>query len=241
MSYEFYLAARNRKAGAEKIRAFWEGLEWFKGEGDNLYENLDTGVHFTVSFDDEKGSSPGSIELSEDEQFVYDCAISLNYLRPSFFGRELAWLIEALEKKVPLRIYDPQISEEPLDTFDRDAFGQAWAEGHITACAATKIQERMGTSYWSVPNQELVRTWDWNFTLRAVRAEYGEDIFLPRINFAILKDQVLSFCIWPDGIPALIPRVDAILVSRDQFCRGKVFGNEPDVGFSRWGGYGPCA
>jgi hypothetical protein len=56
--------------------------------------------------------------------------------------------------------------------------------------------------------------WRWNYARAGLQAEFGDARFVPRIVFMNFAGKVSSAAVWTDGIPAIIPEVDVLILVR---------------------------
>ena len=194
-----------------------------------FYSNEDTGVYF--SFVCGKQDLGGGVWAR----------FELNYLRPSCFAIEAAIEVDAfvaafascgLEICDPLEVRDREPADGPL--FDARAFFAAWSAGNGAAYAskAPSLTERQPICR---PERELRRIWMWNYERARIQEEVGDAVFVPRIEFYRVGDEIRTGCVWPDGLSALLPRTEEVLVYREALApaNGAPIA-QPDVATVPW-------
>jgi hypothetical protein len=70
----------------------------------------------------------------------------------------------------------------------------------------------------ALPGERLESIWRWNRAKAAIQESFGEDIFVPKVFFMGVSDQVVSVAVWPDAISELIPEVDFLFIGRDELA-----------------------
>ena len=93
----------------------------------------------------------------------------------------------------------------------------------------------------TLPRETLRAVWEWNFARQAWNDELGDHVFVPRIYFFDGGDAVTTAVLWTDAMPAILPRVDRVLLYRDALRPRKWFGKakEPDLSEITWAELAP--
>lgn len=182
------------------------GNQWF-------YENEDTEVYY--SFDqNEPENDPESIELYENFADFDNTHFSfnLNFLRPAFFGLEAFRFIEQFIADLNLFVLNPQSdAEKPFKPTSQELF-ENW---NTTNLGVSKEHfKEMDCCYLSMDKSSDI--WNYNYNRIRIQKELGEQYFVPKIFFFKIKEtnEVITISSWTEHIPALIPPVDYILLTR---------------------------
>ena len=81
----------------------------------------------------------------------------------------------------------------------------------------------------SRPTDELQSIWQWNYTKKETQSVFGEEVFVPRIMFMQIDGSILSVVVWTDAIPTLLPRVDALVIFRQDLAPRRLFKRQDDT------------
>ena len=61
------------------------------------------------------------------------------------------------------------------------------------------------------------------------------DVFIPTIMYVKHRGAVKSVVVWPDAIPIFLPRVDMVIISRNELAQPPVAEDEPgETAFAAW-------
>jgi len=201
MSYDLELRGANR-IPADEIRELLAG-RFMRIEGDDsslAIVNEHTGVHFMLDASD-------------------DClALSINFARPSFFAREALYTAIDFCSEFGWTIFDPQIDAEvALDDEQIEPSLQCWRVGNRHTFDLVK-----GGRY--VDPDLANRTWSYNYDIPDIEHELetlGADLYVPKIWYADVDDEVKRFILVP-GVGAMtFPEVDFVVVERAGFLGKK--------------------
>jgi hypothetical protein len=141
----------------------------------------------------------------------------LNYVRPSFFGREFLGLIVEIAGALELLVVDPQDDEIAGSAKAKPAVFEellsTWEAGNAKSAALAGGQ---GVRLPTMPRAEAL---DWWMYMRA-RTDYqmrlGESVFAPELRLVRRWEthRVLRLVTWVEGNPALFPACDLVAVLR---------------------------
>lgn len=216
MSYDLFLY-RRKGTGSLTKKAF---LKFFKGrphcevqDAQVGYQNEKTGVYFTLEFS--KGSDP-----SEDEPHIY---FNMNYYRPHVFGLEAERLLTPMVEELDLVVSDTQIDGMGDGEYSPEGFLRGWNAGNRfahKALASIKEEDEEPVSPAHVlPMKQLRECWEWTYGIDELYEEIhdqGIDVFIPQVLYLLCDGTLQTVCIWPQLIPTAVPKVDRVLVLRDQ-------------------------
>ncbi|EJJ29847.1 hypothetical protein [Rhizobium sp. CF142] len=200
MSFDLYL---NFKPGVRRqdILGFLATRANYKANGSQtMYENEVTGVYFMLNLREEKN---GLLRRSEVKGHI-----EINYCRPSFFGLEAEIEIDALLKRFPCQIEDPQMNGMGDGPYSREGFLRSWNAGNEFGLGA--IHSQSGAAIWCLPTSQLHRAWQWNYSRPVRQTECGEQQFVPRILFMNVAGKTRTIAVWGDFLPSILPEVDFV-------------------------------
>jgi len=227
MSYDLFF----HKPGLteSQFSAYFSARPNFKlGPKQAVYENEDTGVYFSFDFgigeDDAEVNDEGEVNERPDASF------NLNYFRPHFFGLEAEPEVRAFVEHFDPRISDPQQEGMDEGPYSAEGFLRGWNHGNELGYRAVfSMQEDRPEVVGTLPTAELDSSWRWNFNRQRYQDKLGEGIFVPSIMFVKFGSELRSVVVWPDGIPALLPIVDGLIVGRQGFAPRRLFRRAPDT------------
>jgi hypothetical protein len=171
-----------------------------------IRENPDTGVHFIWDI-----APTAKLETSDAQDVLDDSPLTLNvnFNRPLPFMREAIAEIEALARAFDIRVMDPQAEHDSPRKIDGPALMESYAKS--AKWAASQFDHP-----YLAPSADIDAAWLWNAQKSAIYDDLAEDLFLPSYSFCMLEGEVKSCVIWGDGVPMLTPRVDLVMMLRDQ-------------------------
>lgn len=217
MSYDLYFY-KHREAQVSKsdISAYLtnnlclpngEGNQWF-------FENEDTDVYF--SFDlNEPDIDPDLNEPEKVFEYLYTYfSFNPNFLRPDFFGREAFLFVDKLINDFGLYVVNPQSNAEedyPVQP-EVDELYRNWSE--LNARHSAHLYDELELQYYPQPASDAV--WQYNFNKAELQADLGDEYFIPKIFIlqTIVEKRIITFCVWPNHLPIIVPKVDYFFISR---------------------------
>lgn len=224
MSYDlrFYKRLDARQLAPDEVKDFCAARSWFQketpiGDGHDFqicYDNAETGTNFSLEYHDPK------VQTADDETVVPEgfvdtgLSFNINYGRPPSHGREAMPVVKDLMDALDVFVADPQDHEiggtdqpkqcgawELIQTWDAGNMILARTEyvsratitrGRTYMDARDRIQEALGDGYY-VPSLFFMRR-------------------KGRRRFRALDAKVRVVSTWTDGIPALFPRCDNVIL-----------------------------
>jgi len=219
MSYDLFFKARSGRSDQD-VLGYFRDREFYTVEENRVYYgNDDTGVYFGLEFDN--GDRPG-----------FPIALNINYCRPSYFILEAAPAVQAFVDALDLAVFDPQGAMAD-GQFNERAMTATWNKGNVAA--AREIQNASSDDdTFDLPAETLKQAWQWNLNRARLQRSVGEATFVPLIMFASIEGTTVTSAVWPDAIPAVLPKVDHLCISRNDLAPRKLFHKEPDVTFVAW-------
>lgn len=219
MSYDLFFQSRTGASDNDVLAYFRERPFYTVEENRAYYGNDDTGVYFGLDFGN--GDRPG-----------FPIALNINYCRPSYFILEAAPAVKAFVEALNLAVFDPQ-GTMTNGQFDERAMTATWNKGNVAA--THEIQNSSADQEtFDLPTETLKQAWQWNFNRARLQESVGEATFVPLIMFASIEGTTVTSAVWPDAIPAVLPKVDHLCISRKDLAPRKLFHKEPDVTFVSW-------
>jgi hypothetical protein len=213
VSYDLFMTPRTGEIDRERFTAYFAGRPHYKAEGDQAwYQNEDTGTYFGFEY---------STEAAQPLSF------NINFIRPSYFAKEAEPEVNAVVRAFDLVVEDPQIDGMGTGEYSSDKFLAGWATGNAFGLKSIAGKQAAHTLH-TLPAAEIERIWLWNLERHRRQAELGEAYFVPRIIFLEVEGMVRSAAVWPDALPCLIPRVEHLIIHRDQLAPRRLFRKQVD-------------
>ena len=204
MSYDLYFIGPD--FSYEQFATYFSDRPNFRlSDKQALYENEDTGVFFVFEYSNE--------ELEYNEPIRYCASFNLNYYRPHFFALEAEPEVRNFVDHFGFKTFDPQEVIEGNE-YSTEGFLRGWNAGNEFTCKAILSSDDAPPEIFVRPTKELDGIWGWNYARESRQEQLGEDIFVPKIFFVLLNNDLHSTIIWTDAISTLIPLVDVVGVYR---------------------------
>ena len=212
MSYDLFF----HKPGLteSQFSAYFSARPNYKlGPGQAIYENEDTGVSFMFEFGRDEDNEDEQ-ETDEPETERPDASFNLNFFRPHFFGLEAEPEVRAFVERFKPEVDDGQAEGMGAGPFTTEGFLRGWNKGNEFAYRAFLKMEDGPEVVASLPTAELDSIWRCNYAHKQYQDKLGERVFVPRIMFLKIDSKLCSVSTWAEGIPALLPITDGLLVGR---------------------------
>ena len=215
MSYDLYFTSP--RISRAQFRSYFSERPLYKiSESQAWYENDDTGVYFSFEYND---CPPGA-----EDDVDYLVRFNMNYYRPHYFGLEAEPEVSAFVQRFGFAIYDPQTAGMDTAPYTPEGLLRGWNHGNEVGYRAVLGREDAPAVIHTWPTDDLERIWRWNF-LKESRGESGDKIiYISKLGFALFGGQAASFCVWPDGLSALIPKADYLWIPREKLAPKPWFG-----------------
>jgi hypothetical protein len=186
---------------------YFAGRRNFTVNGTEIaYQNPDTGVGFFIRFQTGKGF------LSRKS--VGTASFEINYFRPSFFGLEAEIELSALVARFAPRVADPQLQGMGEGPYSSEGFLRGWNFGNEFAVSAI-LSGHPDQKVQTLPTDKLRTAWTWNYRKPDWIARAGDQQFVPTIMPVAVENTPSLVLVWALGMPVLLPKVDYVLVGRD--------------------------
>jgi hypothetical protein len=218
MSYDLYFYRhRNTPISRNDISTYLtnnlclpneEGNQWF-------FENEDTDVYFSFDFN-EPNTDTDLNESEEIFEYIYtNISFSLNFLRPDFFGREAFIFVDKLIHDLDLYVINPQLTEEedyPAKP-ETGTLYKNWSE--LNAKHSAHLYSELELQYYPQPASDAV--WQHNFDRAELQAVLGDEYFIPKVFVlqTLIDKRIITFCVWPNHLPIIVPKVDYFFLGRE--------------------------
>jgi len=182
--------------------------QWF-------YEHPDTGVYFSIDWDD-PNTDQEDIEIWDSfDDFEYlNFSFNINFFRPGYFGMEGFPIIERIVEELDLYILNPQ-------EFEEQELPQKFENGHLQAQWSSdndrlSIQQFDELKFKFMPPDKSNYIWWFQLHRQEIENSLTEDIFVPNIFIIQSKHdgKLYTACVWPDHIPLILPSVDYVIIKR---------------------------
>jgi hypothetical protein len=178
-----------------------------------IYQNEDTGVYFYFNYADD---GERNIE-DEEEQVSSHLSFNLSYARPHIFGLEAEPEVKAFVEHFDLDIQDPQQEGMGQGPYSSEGFLRGWNFGNQFGHSVLLNKISPGQpAPWALSREKIEKVWFWNMGIRSLYARMATDVYIPRIIYIERNGTLFTAVIWPDGMPAIMPEVDCVLVIRDK-------------------------
>jgi hypothetical protein len=222
MSYDLFFKPRVGLFDQTRFIEYFRLRDHYEAASTQVwYKNEDTGVYF-------------SVEFQETDPEALPVALSINFFRPTYFILEAEPEITDFVRHFDLVVSDPQIHGMGEGEYQIDLLISGWNHGNEFACSAFVNDTTQRDDVLSLPRAELMRVWAWNRGRKELQAQTGDSQFVPRVIFARIDQQVFSAAVWPDGISALIPFVDYLIVPRRETAHKRLFRRVEDRVLLAW-------
>jgi hypothetical protein len=205
MSYDLFFKPRIGTFKQERFFEYFRLREHYVQSSLQFwYKNEDTGVYF-------------SFEFQEPDQAGLPVALNINYFRPSYFILEAEPEVTDFVRHFDLLVSDPQMHGMGEGDYQTDLLISGWNHGNEFAYSTLTDAVSQRDNISSFASAKLFRIWTWNRSRKKLQRQVGDSKFVPRIIFIRIDQQIFSAAVWPDGIPALIPPVDYLIVPRKKW------------------------
>jgi hypothetical protein len=238
MSFDLSLYAREGGPPLERSAffAYFTEDKLYAPDGDSVrYSNRDTGVYFRLTWYDGDGEAPG---VKEGEQGARPhIHFNMNFFRPHTFGLEAVRVLERLVRRFDLTVYDPQSDGMGEGDFSEEGFLRSWNSGNRFAASAMG-QLRVGTPNLTLPAALNEAYWQWNYCRTMIGDDFASldliDVYVPPIWFCRENGQAKSFTLFPDLVPTAVPKVDYVLILRNELAAPYAEHSNDTPAWVRW-------
>jgi len=203
----------------KRINQYFQGRRYFSLAGrDAVYENPDTKVGFSFTFQFRR-----NVLLQQRAVFA---EFEIQYGRPSWFADEAEIELTAFMAAFGPRIEAFQMRGMGRGPYSGDRFLRAWDVGNAFTVRQLFV-DKPGFRMATLPRDELRAIWAWNYGRAAEHRISGRRRFTPLIQFVGIEGRLRTMAHWPRGMPVLLPKVDYVLINRED-------GNDERFGLPPW-------
>ena len=225
MSYDLYFKPNKESFNHEDFLRYFEARNNYQCEhGQAWYQNEDTGVYFVFEWQDED-------EEPEEEGERHPVAFNMNYYRPPYFVYEAEPEVSAFVDAFSMTVEDPQSDGMGVGDYDSTKFISGWSHGNEFGYSAILKED---TDVGILPQDRLHSLWQWNYRKEEFQESVVDDVFVPQIMILKYQGRVITACVWPDAIPAVLPNVDFLIIGRDELAPSHLLENEEDTALGSW-------
>jgi hypothetical protein len=227
MSYDLFFKPRDGAFDRGRFVEYFRLREHYEVDSPQVwYRNEDTGVYFLF-------------ELQEPDHGVLPVALNINLYRPTYFILEAEPEITDFVHHFDLVVSDPQVHGMGEGEYQIGLLISGWNHGNEFAYSALLGDAKKRDNVFSFPSAKLMQIWTWNRGRKRLQTQIGDSKFVPRVIFVRIEQQVFSAAVWPDGIPALIPPVDYLIVPRKEMAPKRLFRRVEDRVLLAWADANP--
>jgi hypothetical protein len=206
MTYDLFFKPRHGSFDRTQFAEYFRRRPHYEvNEKQALYGNHDTGACFWFELQ-------GRPRDPEEEHLPV--VFNINFFRPSFFIHEAEPEVAAFVRQFELLVEDPQVEGMGEGPYDKDRLLSGWNCGNDFAFSSLLGEGAIKRRPPSYPTAKLMDIWRWNYARSVRQAELGDARFVPRIAFVNRSGRIGSVVVWTDGIPAVIPEVDTLILVR---------------------------
>lgn len=236
MSYVFDLTSVDPVASARDVLAWmvarpgWSMTEggtpdepWLPGDAARgapcfEYANDATGVYANAYAPDAAARARGACLIAR-----------VNEVRPRPFALEAAGEFGAIARDLGLGVDDPEPEGMGRGAFDAAAMVRGWERRNLLGLRALlpgwRASRERAQANVALPAAEVEACWRWSYERDAVPARLGEDVFLPKFMYGVLRGRPVTMTTWIDR-PMVAPRSDMVVLVTDD--------GAGDVGLLPW-------
>ena len=209
MSYDLLLKPKNGNLTVEQFKIYFATKPHFglSLDGENLqarYENKTTGVSFYFQYQHQ----------SQDEEVeYYPITFNIGFFKPTYFANEADVELKALVDTYNLMVDDPQMNGMGVGDYQSDKFISTWLHANDLVCKPAILSNK---EIPTLPSEKIESVWLWNKQKNTLQENVTDDVFVPTIMYFRKggEGEVLTACVWEDGIPIVMPPVDIVIIVR---------------------------
>jgi hypothetical protein len=203
------------------------------------YDNRDTGVYFRFTWYAGAAEADKHEGTAREQPYVH---FNMNYNRPHTFGLEAVRVLEQVIANFDLVVSDPQRDGMGEGEFTPAGFLRSWNSGNRFAFSALRQLRAQGEmslqANLSLPMALNAAYWRWNY----FRKELCDDlcdleligVYVPPVWFCREGDQVKSFALYPNLVPSALPRVDYVMLLRNELSEPFAAHSNETPAWVRW-------
>ena len=170
-----------------------------------LYSNEDTGIYFTFQFGGSVGNNAGSPNILP----VYFNIGAKSHIFVLEAESELADFV----KHFNLLVSDLQMKGSDYVEYTQVDFFRGWtavSESSYRILIANNPSQPLP----SLPVALLEKCWRWNYHLRHLQGELGQEVFVPKILIIDYLSNLNTAVVWTDASSIALPKVEKVILYR---------------------------
>jgi hypothetical protein len=176
------------------------------GESQIDYKNAATGTNFIIRYRSKRSLF--------SKRSVFAAEVEMNYFRPSYFGLEAEIEVSSLVAKFRPSVDDPQLRGMGQGPYSSTGFLEGWNYGNSFAVRAI-LSKNPAQGIPTMAAEKLRAAWMWNYQKPEWLAKANDLQFVPNVNLVTVRGIPSLMAVWAIGMPILLPKVDYVLVGRD--------------------------
>lgn len=237
MSYDLYLYKKkgNKLTNSDVKIEFKKMIPKNISEIDSQinYENERTGVYFLMDFNEPNTEQEDLDVFDSFNDFENtNISISINFLRPDYFGKEIFPLICKCVEKLDLYILNAQefddLRHRPLK-WTKEELIKHWTLHNKKVSKQNFIELQL--KFLNKDKSDYL--WDYTSKIVSLENMIKEDIYIP--NAFVIQNQdsneLFTYIVWAESIPLILPKVDfVILVKKHK----KLFKTVEEIGIVKY-------
>jgi hypothetical protein len=214
MSFDLFFRVRVGMKPPDRaaLQGYFQRREYYQvSETQAFYQNKDTGVYFSFEFSKatEECPTPDWLPL----------ALNVNYYRPHVFGLEAEIELREFIRAFDLLVSDPQNDGMGEGEYSSEGFLRGWNAGNRFAYQAILCRTDSRPAHVDImPKDKIEYCWRWNYRRKDLQEQVAE-VFVPTIMVLRHMGRLATVACWPDAIPVALPRVDLLLLGRNELLR----------------------
>jgi len=188
----------------------------------SLYNNEDTGVFFTFEYGGQRQLPEGPASDILPVYFNLACG------KPHIFALEAETELSGFINNFLVRVSDPAMKGGSYADYDEMDFFRGWTlinEAHYREPGNVSTLSKLPV----LPLALMEKIWRWNYHVADMQAELGQSGFVPRVMFIENQSTFSTAVVWTDAQPAVLPRVDMIILYRRQKGQGLGLNKKEDI------------
>lgn len=226
MSYDLHFSPRTGTLDAQQFEDYFRKRPLYQLQGSQAwYQNEDTGVYFVFEFNESGG---------EEDQPGFPVSLNINYFRPSYFILEAEPEVSEFVKAFDLTVSDPQDGGMGEGEYNNDLLISGWNHGNEYGYSAIHRNPEKQKDIPVLPTATLHQIWKWNLERQSLQDRIGDDQFAAKIMFHRKDGHIATLAAWQDAIPIVLPRVDHILIVRDNLASRRFLFKRQDTALVSW-------
>jgi hypothetical protein len=171
-----------------------------------LYSNEDTGIYFTFQF----GGAANNVAGLPNILPVY---FNIGSSKSHIFVLEAEPELAEFVKNFNLLVSDLQMKGSGYVEYTQVDFFRGWTAVSESSYL-TLIANNPSQPFPSLPVAELEKCWHWNYHLRHLQGEIGQEVFVPKILVIDYLSNPTTAVVWTDAGSIALPKVDRVILYR---------------------------